>query len=149
MTQPETVREVTCSFCSGTGKDPFGIMSSLSSCSVCGGKGRVLIPMRSARCAHCRGTGAIKTLTCTVCRGKGSVLAADNPTAACPDCGGSGDDPSASAMACLKCRGRGWITVVARSEPGEGRGERTEQSQAKLSLRPSASHSSKGVDAHG
>ena len=30
--------EVECAFCQGTGRDPFGIMSHLSNCSVCGGK---------------------------------------------------------------------------------------------------------------
>lgn len=35
--------EVECAFCRGTGRDPFGIMSHLSNCSVCGGKGVVKV----------------------------------------------------------------------------------------------------------
>ena len=34
---------VTCSFCGGKGKDPFDIMSSLSTCCVCKGKGVVKV----------------------------------------------------------------------------------------------------------
>jgi DnaJ-class molecular chaperone len=30
-------------------------------------------------------------------------------TAVCPECLGTGDDFSASAMSCLKCHGHGWI----------------------------------------
>ncbi len=62
--------EVTCSFCRGHGTDPFGIMSWHSTCCVCGGRGVVQVPASRRRCAHCRGTGAIKTFTCTVCRGR-------------------------------------------------------------------------------
>jgi len=29
----------TCAFCRGRGNDPFGIMSHLSTCCVCGGRG--------------------------------------------------------------------------------------------------------------
>ena len=101
--------EVQCSFCRGTGRDPFRIMSALSRCSVCGGTGVVQVETPYEHCAHCKGTGAIKRLTCTVCRGKGFVAAATGPTAVCPDCGGTGDDASAPAMPCLKCRGGGWV----------------------------------------
>ena len=31
--------EVTCSFCGGKGTDPFGILSWVSTCVVCGGRG--------------------------------------------------------------------------------------------------------------
>jgi DnaJ-class molecular chaperone len=102
--------EVTCSFCAGTGGDPFGIMSWISTCCVCGGKGSVFIRSPHARCAHCRGTGAVKTFTCTSCMGKGVVPLPQSPVSACPECGGSGDDGSAPGMACLRCRGRGFVT---------------------------------------
>ncbi|MFZ2446992.1 MAG: hypothetical protein WAW37_11595 [Syntrophobacteraceae bacterium] len=103
--------EVPCSFCGGGGKDPFGIMSWLSTCCVCGGSGLVRVPEPFARCAHCRGTGAVKSLTCTVCGGKGFVPELPRPTRKCPECGGTGDDASAPAMACLRCRGRGRLSV--------------------------------------
>ena len=105
------MKEVPCSFCGGTGKDPFGIMSHLSTCCVCGGTGVVQVGAPYVRCAHCRGTGAIKTLTCTVCGGKGFVPSPVGPTATCPECQGTGDDASAPAMACLRCRGRGRVPV--------------------------------------
>ncbi len=102
---------VPCSFCEGKGKDPFDIMSSLSICCVCGGRRVVQVRMPYTRCSHCRGTGAIKTLTCTVCHGKGFVTALAGPTTVCPECKGTGDDSSAPSMDCLKCRGRGWIPI--------------------------------------
>jgi len=105
------MENVKCSFCGGKGKDPFGIMSHLSTCCVCGGRGVVQVRTPYMRCAHCRGTGAIKTLTCTVCGGKGFVPIPAGPTVVCPDCKGTGDDISAPAMACLKCRGRGRVIV--------------------------------------
>ena len=106
------MESVTCAFCSGKGKDPFGIMSSLSTCCVCGGRGVVRIHVPHARCAHCEGSGAIKTLTCTACHGTGFVPTSSIPTVLCPECKGTGDDGSAPAMACLKCRGRGWIERI-------------------------------------
>jgi DnaJ-class molecular chaperone len=100
--------ELPCSFCRGQGKDPFGIMSWLSTCCVCGGRGVVQVPASHRRCAHCRGTGAIKTFTCTVCRGTGYVPLIPGPLQKCPECRGSGDD-AVSALACMTCRGRGWV----------------------------------------
>ncbi|MDP8240862.1 MAG: hypothetical protein P9X24_17375 [Candidatus Hatepunaea meridiana] len=101
--------EIRCSFCSGTGRDPFGIMSRLSKCCVCGGSGLVRVQSPCIRCAHCNGTGAVKRLTCLVCGGKGFMPAPDGPTVTCPDCMGTGDDDGAKAMACLICRGLGWV----------------------------------------
>ncbi len=102
------MEEVTCSFCRGHGTDPFGIMSWHSTCCVCGGRGVVQVPASRRRCAHCRGTGAIKTFTCTVCRGSGYVPSIPGPQQKCPECRGTGDD-AASALACLTCRGRGSV----------------------------------------
>ena len=107
---------VLCGFCRGKGKDPFGIMSELAVCCVCGGQGLVLVQAPYVRCAHCQGTGAVKTLTCTVCRGKGYVSAPEGQTVRCADCRGTGDDASAPAMACLRCRGRGWLPITIAEE---------------------------------
>jgi DnaJ-class molecular chaperone len=101
--------DATCAFCHGKGMDPFDVMSALSTCCVCGGTGKVRSPSPAVACAHCQGTGAIKTLTCTTCGGKGSVSRPVLPPRPCPVCHGTGDDASAPAMACLKCRGRGYI----------------------------------------
>jgi len=106
-----TMAPLPCIFCSGKGKDPFGIMSRLSDCPVCLGKGVVQVPVPNVACAHCQGSGAIKRLTCTVCRGKGRIHAALEPTITCPDCQGTGDDNSAPAMDCLTCRGRGRVAA--------------------------------------
>ena len=109
-TEPQTVL-LRCAFCKGKGKDPFGVMSSLSTCCVCGGAGMVRVHTPYVRCAHCRGRGAIKTFPCTVCHGKGHVPAPEGATAPCPDCQSTGDDTSAGAMACLRCKGRGWLPL--------------------------------------
>lgn len=109
--QPEETMEfMRCAFCGGSGKDPFCIMSCLSDCPVCIGKGVVKVQAPYVYCAHCQGSGAIKKLTCTVCHGKGVVAAPTGHTRICPDCMGTGNDASASALDCLGCRGRGWIT---------------------------------------
>ena len=118
-TQQTQTEEVRCSFCGGTGQDPFGIMSCLSACCVCGGEGVVRVQTPYTPCAHCGGTGAIKTFTCTVCRGKGFLPAATGPTMPCPECNGTGDDRSAPAMDCLTCRGRG--RIPATPQPVSGR----------------------------
>ncbi|MFO0795483.1 MAG: hypothetical protein U0586_15630 [Candidatus Brocadiaceae bacterium] len=102
---------ITCRFCRGTGRDPFGIMSHLSTCCVCGGNGVIRIPYPYIRCAHCNSTGAIKTLTCTACMGKGVLPKIANHTKPCPLCHGSGDDQSVAGMYCLRCRGRGIIPI--------------------------------------
>ena len=106
-----TIESLPCIFCSGKGIDPFGIMSRLSDCPVCLGKGVVQVQVPYMACAHCQGSGAIKRLSCTVCRGKGRVTAALGPTIICPDCQGTGDDSSAPAMDCLTCRGRGRVAA--------------------------------------
>jgi hypothetical protein len=48
--------QVPCAFCRGTGKDPFGIMSSLSVCCVCLGRGAVAVVVPFARCTRRRQT---------------------------------------------------------------------------------------------
>ena len=107
---PVAVEEGTCAFCRGKGLDPFDVMSAQSRCCVCGGSGKVQIPTPAVTCAHCRGTGAVKTMTCTSCGGKGAVARPELPIVVCPACRGTGDDASAPALACLNCRGAGCVT---------------------------------------
>jgi DnaJ-class molecular chaperone len=112
---------VRCAFCHGTGKDPFPIMSSLWICWVCLGRGTVAVEVPYERCAHCRGTGAVKRLTCRVCGGRGVLPALEGSTEVCPKCRGKGDDQPGLAMACLECRGRGRIPAEAADKRANAR----------------------------
>lgn len=131
----EQTTQMPCAFCGGTGKDPFGILSRLSTCCVCQGRGVVAVEASHELCAHCGGTGAVKRLTCTVCGGRGVLPVLKGLTEACPECGGSGDDPSAPAMACLECRGRGRISAEAADKrnvpPGTANAKRNNRQGAK------------------
>lgn len=100
-----------CAFCRGSGKDPFGVMSPLSACQVCGGKKRIKILEPCVECAYCGGSGIFPTqrLTCTVCRGKGCVNVNNSPYKECPSCNGKGVK-FAQYLPCLKCRGKGVIS---------------------------------------
>jgi DnaJ-class molecular chaperone len=106
---------VTCAFCGGKGRDPFGIMSPLATCQVCNGIGRRTLHQPTAPCAFCRGTGVHprSRLTCTTCSGVGTVEVTAGAVT-CPCCDGSGraahyadyiwpDSP----LACLWCGGKG------------------------------------------
>ena len=102
--------EVKCAFCQGTGRDPFGILSSLSNCSVCGGKGVVMVAEPHVTCRACEGTGVqpFTRLTCLACSGKGVIGVAEK-TETCPVCGGPGADTE--NRYCLRCHGSGVIPV--------------------------------------
>jgi len=103
--------EVRCAFCQGKGRDPFGIMSALSTCCVCGGRGTVSMKIPYARCAFCQGTGVYpySRLTWTACAGMGiSPVKERNKT--CPHCLGPGVDPHSEAgFYCLICHGTGVV----------------------------------------
>lgn len=108
--------EVTCAFCDGQGRDPFGIMSPLASCQVCGGGGRHILRQPIATCAFCRGSGVhpCSRLTCTTCGGAGMVEIPENAIT-CRCCHGSGrahdyiwpDSP----LSCSCCNGKGVIAA--------------------------------------
>lgn len=100
--------EVKCAFCDGTGKDPFGVMSHLSTCPVCGGKGTVRVREPYVPCRACNGTGIqpFTRLTCLACGGKGVISVAEE-TEICPVCGGAGADTE--NRYCLRCHGAGVI----------------------------------------
>ena len=109
---------ITCAFCEGTGKDPFGIMSPLSSCQVCGGKGSVTVREPAIVCAFCEGTGVHdeQRLTCTVCGGKGMVSIKE-PTEKCPHCQGTGVNTNINYLSCALCGGKGVVTAKKRKQP--------------------------------
>ena len=108
---------VVCAFCKGQGRDPFEIMSPLSTCQVCSGAGRHTLLYPIVACAYCRGSGVHphSRLTCTSCRGIGAVHA---PTEAvvCPACHGSGKTNRIrwpdSPFSCGYCRGAGVVSKV-------------------------------------
>ena len=101
---------VVCAFCRGSGHDPFELLSKMSLCPVCGGKGKVEIVQPWRRCAFCGGTGAHPDtrLTCTVCMGRGRVTVVE-PASDCPVCEGSGKAETGSNMPCSHCRGIGAV----------------------------------------
>ena len=116
-TQSRETVEVLCAFCKGTGLDPFGVMSKLATCQVCGGTGRVELNPPTAPCAFCRGTGVHlnSRLTCTTCGGVGTVGTPANAVP-CPACGGSGQaadgsDQAESALSCTRCGGKGVVAA--------------------------------------
>jgi len=100
---------VKCAFCHGTGVDPFGIMSGLSNCCVCGGKGEVEIEEPYRACSFCRGTGIHPNtrMSCVVCHGSG-IIHIKEPAETCSHCGGGGVETD--GLPCLVCKGRGGIT---------------------------------------
>ena len=115
MAKTETIAtqraSVLCAFCKGTGRDPFGIMSALSTCCVCGGAGNVSIETPYARCAFCHGTGVYpySRQTCTACGGAG-VSPVHQPSKTCSHCMGTGVDlQSEAGFYCLTCHGAGIV----------------------------------------
>ena len=71
----EEFEEIKCAFCKGRGKDPFEILSPLSNCPVCHGRGVVKVRKPYEKCKACDGTGvyARSHLYCWTCHGKGVV----------------------------------------------------------------------------
>lgn len=106
---------VTCGFCEGRGRDPFGIMSHLSTCCVCGGGGAVSIRKPYVRCAFCQGSGVhpYSRLTCTACDGVGASAVAE-PHQPCPHCQGTGAEPGSAVVPlwCFACHGAGMATAM-------------------------------------
>lgn len=107
--------EVKCALCKGTGKDRWGLMSVLSKCQVCRGKGTVRIAEPYIECPVCSGTGVQynKRLHCMACKGKG-VVPVQKDMILCPECQGSGRD--AMNLYCLKCKGTGKVSKRTRTE---------------------------------
>ncbi len=112
-TASRSMSEVKCAYCQGTGRDPWGLMSVLSKCQVCKGKGTVQIEAPYEQCPVCNGKGVErnKRLSCMACKGKG-VLHIEKGTKACPVCGGAGKTGSVGLKKyCLKCHGTGKVSA--------------------------------------
>ncbi len=104
-----SMAEVKCVYCQGTGTDRWGLMSVLSKCQVCKGKGTVQIEEPYIKCPVCKGAGVErnKRLNCLACKGKGVVHIKEG-TKTCPECGGAGKTGSVGLRKyCLKCHGTG------------------------------------------
>jgi DnaJ-class molecular chaperone len=106
----ERPQTITCAFCKGRRTDPYNLLSSLSQCEVCKGKGQVTVMGPHVACSYCRGTGSHKTFSCPVCKGKGVVAPLPEPTRVCSACGGLAYETS-SGLYCLKCKGRGQVVA--------------------------------------
>ena len=98
-----------CAFCVGKGTDPFDLLSKISICQVCGGRGEVNLSEPAIRCVFCGGTGIHRNrrLTCTVCGGKGMTEISE-PVEPCPECKGLGV-VAGDYLPCLTCRGKGVV----------------------------------------
>ncbi len=105
------MNEITCAFCRGQGKDPFNLLSELSTCQVCGGTGKVEVEEPAIKCAFCKATGVYPRnarVTCTVCNGKGMVTV-KGATEECPKCKGTATTFD-SGLPCIKCGGKGVVS---------------------------------------
>lgn len=110
----QTTQLLTCAYCRGTGRDRFGVLSSLSTCAICGGKGKNPFPAQVVPCAYCQGTGASPIGArnpCLACRGKGFHPGSETMQN-CPDCQGRGS-LGESHFYCRRCRGAGQISIRA------------------------------------
>ena len=106
--------EYNCVYCRGKGVDPFAVMSPLSLCAVCLGKGTFAFPASAHPCAYCQGTGESPTGTrcaCLACRGKG-LVSVHKANSACPDCSGTGAYKP-GLWYCFRCHGSGVISEHA------------------------------------
>lgn len=101
--------KIACAFCDGKGTDPFDIISPLSKCQVCFGRGIVSVEEKTAECIYCKGSGRHPELrlTCPVCRGKG-VVHIEESKVNCPECKGTGKTPG-NKLPCLICEGKGTV----------------------------------------
>ncbi|MGB8657712.1 MAG: hypothetical protein WCE90_08000 [Candidatus Zixiibacteriota bacterium] len=142
------MKAIKCVFCRGTGVDPFELLSPLSVCTVCGGKGKVNVEEPYTECAFCRGTGVHPNtrLSCTVCAGKG-VVTFREPKMTCPDCRGTGRE-HATSLPCLKCGG---IGVIVREEglPQDPTRQRSSSPGAAREAEVSALSSAKAEEGEG
>jgi len=101
------IKILRCAYCCGTGKDPFDLLSSVSSCLVCDGTGLVSVEEPVLECIFCGGSGKNPLgarVTCIVCGGKG-INHCDSTTK-CSQCKGTGR--SNDGLPCSRCGGKGF-----------------------------------------
>lgn len=107
--------EMQGAFCRSTGRNPFGLLSVLSTCGACGGKGTVNVKEPYVRCLACGGTGIqpFTRLRCLGCGGKG-VRTVEKPAETCPVCQGTGID-RLLYLYFLRCFGTGVVTTAQKA----------------------------------
>ena len=99
-------KQINCAFCSGTGKDPFDLLSPISNCLVCNGTGKVMVEEPAKKCVFCSGTGKNPLgarVPCIVCAGKG--MNRFENTVQCARCFGTGK--ATDGLPCTRCGGQG------------------------------------------
>lgn len=104
---PTMTKIIKCVFCSGTGKDPYDLLSPISNCQVCNGTGLVELLEPVNKCVYCSGSGKSPLgarVTCIVCGGKGHNHC--NTNTKCIKCKGTGR--STDGLPCTRCRGFGF-----------------------------------------
>ena len=136
--EKEKLAVLTCPFCKGRAVDPFGLLSKLSRCEVCKGKGEVTIREPFTQCAFCGGRGiqpyTTSRLHCLACGGKG-VVPKIEPSQPCPKCGGRGVHPRRPhPVACPKCRGQGVIRAVKEAPHSKPKRKTPRRRTAKTKL---------------
>ena len=119
----------TCAFCGGTGKDPFELLSKLSNCQVCGGRGNVSLAQPAIKCGYCGGTGIHRDqrLTCVVCGGKGMVTV-EKGSQTCPDCNGR-SVVEGDYLPCARCGGTGVTAKRAAAPQAKAKKEPSSEKQ--------------------
>jgi len=107
-------KKYRCAYCEGQGKDPFGVLSEASTCSICQGKGKVrLIGESVAGCGFCKGSGKhpIERLSCPACKGYG-MFESPKDAVTCSQCLGSGKRED-EYFPCSRCHGKGKLNQAA------------------------------------
>jgi len=103
---------IDCRFCKGKGIDPFGIMSKLATCTICGGKKKIIVFEPYVDCKFCKGCGVYPTsrLSCTACSGKGVISVRNKNEKVCRFCSNSGiSSPRGAGFWCFYCHGTGLV----------------------------------------
>ena len=98
---------IKCAYCSGTGKDPFDLLSPISHCLSCNGHGQIEVAEPSQKCVFCSGTGKNPLgarVPCIVCGGKGRNHTDGKQK--CTQCKGLGR--SSDGLPCTRCGGKGF-----------------------------------------
>lgn len=100
---------ITCAFCKGKGKDPFGLLSRDSICQVCNGLCEHLIVKPHVECAYCHGSGVEfgTRNTCLSCGGRGRISTSKEHEL-CDLCRGRGMEQD-TGLGCLRCKGAGVV----------------------------------------